>query len=429
MASEAPPPTKIRDLPRSAWVIFAGMFLIKFGNFLNVFLVLYLVDQGFSAFQAGVALGVVGIGAFVGNAVGGTVADSVGRRTTIAISMFGSSAFTLTVPWVEGLWVTTILVGMVGVFAQLYRPAAGALLVDVVPEHQRVMSFAVFRLAINVGMAVGPLVGGLLSQASYTYLFVGDAIGSFAFGLLALLMLPGGAPPRREPEAGSADAATTRRDGYRAVFTDRPFLLFLLSMVAATFVYGQSTATLPLHVKDEGLDNSVYGLLLGLNALLCVVCELPLTRRTEHRNPRRVIALGLVLLGLGMGLTGAAHGVILLALTVVLWTFAEMIYTPIANAYPAEFAPAHLRGRYQGADGIAHTLAGALGPAVGGFLYSYSTPVHWVTCAAVGILGAVLVLGAKPRKAEVVTRGTTAAAEATGPAKVTEATGATETHS
>jgi MFS family permease len=375
------------------------MFLNKFGNFLNVFLVLYLVDEGFSASEAGIALGVVGIGSFVGNAIGGTVADRVGRRAAIAVSMFGSGAATLAVPLVHGWWLTTGLVGLVGVFAQLYRPAAGALLVDVVPENQRVRAFAVFRLAINVGMAVGPLVGGLLSQTSYVYIFVGDALSSFAFGLLVLLMLPGDSPPQQE-EPTAEGTATLRKDGYRTVFTDRPFVLFLLSMVAATFVYSQSTATLPLHVRDEGLDNSVYGLLLGLNAVICVLFELPLTRRTERMDPRWVIAIGMVLLGVGMGLTGAAGGVVMIGLTVALWSLAEITYTPVANAYPGDFSPPHLRGRYQGADGIAHTLAGALGPAIGGFLYAYSAPVHWLTCAAVAVLGALLVLKAKPNKSE-----------------------------
>ncbi|MEU7552880.1 MFS transporter [Streptomyces sp. NPDC044571] len=401
MAGEDPLRRRLRDLPRSAWVIFSGMFLIKFGNFLNVFLVLFLVAQGFSAFQAGVALGFVGVGAFIGNAVGGTVADRFGRRTAIAVSMFGSSAATALVPLTDGLVATTALVGLVGVFAQLYRPAAGALLVDVVPEKQRVTAFAVLRLAINVGMAVGPLVGGLLSGASYTYVFLGDALFSFAFGALALATLPGGRPPVEAPAADGADAGakgTAGKGGYREVLTDRPYLLFLGSMVAATFVYGQSTATLPLHVTDAGFDNKVYGLLLGLNALLCVVIELPLTKHTERRNPRRVIAAGLALLGLGMALTGAVQAIWLLALTVVVWTVAETVYTPIANAYPAEFSPAHLRGRYQGAEGIAHTLGGALGPAVGGLLYGISAPLHWVVCAAVAGLGALLVLGADPGK-------------------------------
>lgn len=386
-----PAPARVRDLPGTAWVIFAGMFLNKFGNFLHVFLVLFLVAQGYSAAQAGLALGVAGLGAFLGNTLGGTAADRFGRRSAIALSMFGSAAATAALPFISGLTSTLILVGAVGVFAQLYRPAAGALLIDVVPEHQRITAFGALRLAVNVGMALGPLVGALLSNSSYTYAFLADAATSVAFGLLALLMLPKDTP---SPSPASTTAAP--RGGYRAVLTDRAYVYFLLAMFAATYVYQQSMVTLPLHVADAHLGNAFYGLLLGLNALLCVLLELPITRRIQKHRPTTVITLGLALLGIGMGLTGLADTQLALAGTVALWTLGEMIYTPSANAYPADFAPAHLRGRYQGAEGAAHTLGAGLGPVAGGFLYAASTTTHWIICAAIGLLGAALIRRAVP---------------------------------
>ncbi|WP_051951169.1 MDR family MFS transporter [Actinacidiphila yeochonensis] len=406
MADTVPMRSRLRAMPGSAWVLFGGMFLNKFGNFLNVFLVLFLVAKGYSTAEAGAALAVVGIGAFVGNIAGGVVADRFGRRTAIVISMAGASLATACVPFTGSLVATTALVGLVGVFAQLYRPAAGALLVDTVPEELRVTAFAVLRLAINVGMAVGPMVGAVLSAYSFTYVFYGDALTSLAFAVLALTALPGGRPPAAPdtsavPDTSPADAPASvpasERDGYRVVFADRPYLFFLASMTAATFVYSQATATLPLHIADAHLGTKVYGLMLGLNAVLCVLIELPLTRWTERLNPRRVIATGLLLLGAGMAATGLSSTVWLLTLTVVVWTVAETVYTPIANAYPAEFAPAHLRGRYQGAEGLAHTLGNTLGPAVGGLLYGLSTALHWTSCAAVAAAGALLVLAARAR--------------------------------
>ncbi|MDH6114799.1 MFS family permease [Kitasatospora sp. MAP12-15] len=384
--------TRLARLPGPAWIIFAGMFANKFGNFLSVFLVLYLTGQRYSAFQAGMAVGVAGLGGFVGNAVGGAVADGYGRRAAIVVSMAGSGLATLAVPLVHGIWATTALVAVVGVFAQLYRPAAGALLVDVVPEQQRVTAFAVLRLAINLGMAVGPLVGGLLSARSYPLLFVGDALTSFAFGALALL-LPAGTRPAK-PAPSTVPRAT---GGYRDVFRDGRYCLLLATMVAGTVVYGQSTVTLPLHVARHGFGNGFYGLLLGLNAAVCVLVELPLTRWTERRGPRRVIAVGMLLMGAGMAGTGLADSRALLILTVLLWTFGEIVYSPICSAYPAAFSPPHLRGRYQAADGLAHTLGQAVGPVLGGFLYARSAPLLWAVTAAIALLGALTVLPAVPR--------------------------------
>lgn len=380
---------RLRDLPRPAWVICIGMFISKFGNFLSVFLVLYLTEQGYSTFLAGLALGAVGLGSFFGNAIGGTVADRIGRRSAITTSMFGSALFTLVIPVLSNIYVIIGVAVLVGFFGQLYRPAGGAILVDSVPQHQRLTAFTLLRLAINVGMSVGPLVGGLLSQYSYTYLFVGNSITSALFGLLVLVMLPETKPTHEEHEKPPVDR------GYREVFSDRAMVLYLLSMFAATYVYVQTTATLPLHVRDAGLSNAFYGALLGLNALMCVLVELPLVRFMERRNPRRVIAFGLVLLSLGVGFTGLADSRILLAGTVVLWTLGEIVYTPMATTFPGMLAPDHLRGRYQGAEGIAITLAQTAGPALGGLLYAIRPGGHWTIAGAVGVVGILLILAAR----------------------------------
>ena len=375
-------------LPTPVRVLFVGTFINRFGNFLGPFLVLYLTSKGYSPGQAGLALGVVGLGNTAGNALGGTVADRLGRRATIVVSMAGSAACTLAVPLVGPLAGVIALVGLVGVFAQLYRPAAGALLLDVIPDDQRVTAFAVYRLAINLGMALGPAVAGLLSSRSFLYLFVGDAATSGVFGLLALTLLPETKP--------APDDGVEQGGGYGTVVRDRPYLLVLLAMGAAFFIYVQSTATLPLRVKDAGLSPSVYGLLLGLNALVVVLVELPLTAYTRRQPPRPVIATGLALLGLGFALTGLAHTVATLAVTVLVWTVAEMIYSPAVSAYTGRFAPPHLRGRYQGAYGMAQMAAGAVGPVVGGYLYMRNPTILWAICGGVGVLAALLILAVKP---------------------------------
>ena len=123
---------RVLQLPRATWVICAGMFLNKLGNFLNIFLILYLTSKGYSIFLAGVALGAVGLGSFIGNGVGGSIADRIGRRAAIAISMFGTAGFTLLMPVSPAIGSTIALAIIIGFFAQLYRPAGGAILVDTV---------------------------------------------------------------------------------------------------------------------------------------------------------------------------------------------------------------------------------------------------------------------------------------------------------
>lgn len=163
--------------------------------------------------------------------------------------MFGYAASVALVPFTVHIGLLIALVSVVGFFAQLYRPAAGAMLVDVLPADQRVLGFAVLRLAINVGMAIGPAAGGLVSQYSYTYIFLAEAVASATFGVLSLLALRETRPEITGVRDGSAErpaaaestpdggdrnrGGQVRRDGgYLAVVRDRPYLLFLAAMVA-----------------------------------------------------------------------------------------------------------------------------------------------------------------------------------------------------
>jgi MFS family permease len=393
-----PLPLRLRlvQLPRATWVICGGMFLNKLGNFLNVFLVLYLTHKGYSAFLAGTALGAIGLGSFFGNGVGGAVADRIGRRSTIVTSMFGTAAFTLLIPFCGNVYLIIGLAVVIGFFSQLYRPAGGAILVDTVEPEQRVTAFGLLRLAINLGMSIGAVIGGVLSGLDYNYLFIGNAVALALFGILAMALLPETKPVVEPAPPGTEPAPALK---YRQVFADRSLQLYLLAILAATYVYTQTTATLPLRVHDLHLSNSFYGVLLSINAVMCVLIELPLIKFTGHRNPGRVLAVGMVLLAAGVGLTGLASNQVALVLTVVVWTFAEMIYTPVATTYPGLLAPEHLRGRYQGAEGIAITLAQTIGPSLGGLLYSVSQSAHWISCGVVALVGAAVILFAEdPRK-------------------------------
>jgi MFS family permease len=391
--TEATLRANVRALPRAAWFLYAGTLLNRFGSFVLVFLALYLAKRGFAPADIGLAVGAYGAGSLGAALLGGSLADSLGRRRTIAVSMFGSAAVMLGLSQATALALILPLTALAGLAAELYRPASQALLADIVPEGQRMAAFGVYRFAINLGFAFGPATAGLLADRSFFLVFLGDALTSAAYGAIALLFLPEGTHVRVEDEQRGA--------GLRTILRDAPFLVFLFATFAIAFVYQQSSIGLPLHVHHVGLSNGTYGALLSVNGALIVLLELPLIAFTQHRPPVQTIALGQLLVGLGFGLVGIAHSVPALTATIVVWTLGEMIGAPPAGAYVASLAPAHMRGRYNGAWSLMWALGLVVGPTVGGVLFQHGESLLWIACLGLGV-GSALLLLVGPRSAEPV---------------------------
>jgi MFS family permease len=383
-------PAAFAALPRPVWFLLAGTLINRFGGFVAVFLVLYLSAQGHSPAAAGGAASLYGAGALASALLGGELADRLGRRQTIVLSMVGGAAAVLGLSQARDLPLILALSGTAGLFAELYRPASSALLADLIAPERRVTAFAVYRLAINLGMAAGPAVAGLMAKRSFLFVFVGDALTSVAFALIALVALP--------KTAVTAGVGSAERKLVPALRADPGFLVFLLASAIIGVVYFQSQSTLPLHVAGGGHSSATYGALMSLNGLLVLFIELPLSTITQRLPHAPAIAFGYALIGAGFALVGAATSTLALAATVTVWTVGEMVSQPLAAAHVANVAPPSLRGCYQGAFAFTSGLGLVLAPTLGTAILTLSSTLLWLGCGACGLIAALLTLrSARPR--------------------------------
>jgi MFS family permease len=369
-------------------VLFGGTFINRFGTFVMPFLAIYMTRQGFTPTQAGLAVSSYGAGHIFASMLGGHLADRIGRRHTIALSMFSSAAAMMALSQAKTLPFLLIFSFAAGLCAELYRPAANALLGDLVSPEQRMAAFGVYRFAINLGFAAGPATAGLLADRSFFYVFVGDAITSFLYGIVALVALPHGIRSTGKDEKP--------HEGLRVALADRAFVYFLAATLCLTWIEFQLHSTLPLHLSNIGYSPKTYGMLISLNGVLIVLFELALIAWTQRFPPRPLIALGYGLTGIGFAMTGIADNVPFLAFTVVVWTLGEMIYAPVSGAFVTDLAPERFRGRYMG---IWHSIYSAgmiLGPVMGTWIYERSPTALWITSLIVGAAAAGLAL-VKPR--------------------------------
>ena len=373
----------LRAFPREVWILYFGTFLNKFGTFVIPFLTLYLTRQGFTTREAAITLGAYGAGHLVASALGGYLADRLGRRKTIVLSMFAAAVTMLLLSQARSFWSLVAMTFAAGLAGELYRPASSALLADLVPAGQRVTAFAGYRLALNAGWAFGPAAAGFLAKYSYLVLFVGDAITSMLFGLVAWFALPHGQRAQIE-ESGWGEAA-------RVMVRDWGFQQMLLASVPIAFVFFQMSSTFGLHVTSLGISDATYGALLSLNGVLVVALELGIVSFTQRLPARPVMAIGYLLVGLGFTLNAFATGVPALAVAMTIFTLGEMTAMPVASAYFADLAPINMRGRYAGVNGFVWSLALVFGPSLGVLLYEASPKGLWFVCGGLGLLAAMIV--------------------------------------
>jgi len=145
----------LRSLPPTAWVLFGGTFVNRLGPFVMPFIVLYLTDpdRGFSVSQAGLALAMYGIGGVAAQFLGGWLADRIGRKNTIGFSMLGASVITLLLWQASGLLMIYALMLLLALVAEMHRPAASALIADLVPSNAINSSPDPLHLRVMVSLA------------------------------------------------------------------------------------------------------------------------------------------------------------------------------------------------------------------------------------------------------------------------------------
>lgn len=371
---------QLRSLPRAAWILFLGTFVNRFGSFVMPFLAIYLTRGGFSATQAGVAVSAYGGGHMCASMIGGYLADRIGRRHTIALSMLGSSVMMMALSQARTYPLILTFTFLVGLLGEFYRPAASALLGDLVEPEQRVVAFGMYRFAINLGFALGPATAGFLANRSFFYLFAGDAATSFVYGVVAISALPHG--------FRSAASAEKPAEAWRVAFSDRAFMLFLAASLCVTCVEFQLHSTVPLYITHLGYTPATYGMLMSINGIMIVTLELILISWTQGLARRPLISLGYALTAIGIALTGFVTAVPALAATVVIWTVGEMVFAPVTGAFVADLAPERYRGRYMGLWHSTWSAGMLLGPTLGTLIYAHNPLALWIGCLGMGVLAA-----------------------------------------
>jgi MFS family permease len=384
--------------PRQFWLLFWGTLINVLGvSMIWPFLTIYMSEKLLLPLTA--VAGLISLNSaatLVFSFIAGPVSDRLGRKGLMVGSLLASGLTYLMLSQAQTFAAFAALMLLRGATSPLYSVPADAMLADLVPEEQRPDAYALLRMSKNLGIAVGPAIGGFITATSYSISFSLAAVAQAAFGLLILFLahetLPKVAGKLPATASESRPIIRLNLGGYDRILRDRVFVAFTVGVLFTQICAALIWVLMAVYAKQNfALPESQFGLIATTNAVLVVVFQLAVTQMTKRFPAYRMLALGALIYAVGTGSVVLARGFWGFWLSMVIITLGELVLVPTADTHAANLAPAEMRGRYLSIYQLSWGAASGIGPVYGGVLNDiFGPPAIWLGGMLSGLLGASL---------------------------------------
>jgi len=316
----------------------------------------------------------------------GPLVDRFGRKGAMVLALAVSGAALAAMSRAATLPVWALLQALSGAANPLFSVGSNAMVADLVEPKRRPAAYALLRTSNNLGVAIGPSIGGFITSVSYSLAFyiAAGATALFALLVLSFLVETSRRGPREQQQAG-------QNQGYGPLLRDRPFLAFCSAYTLAAMAYSLMLVLLPVYAKENfSVPENRYGFIMATNAAMVVLLQYTVTRTTQRHHHLPVLAVGSLFYAVGVGSVGWGWSFPTFLASMVILTIGEMIMVPTSTALTANLAPADMRGRYMSVFGLTWGIGFGVGPVIGGFLNDTLAPVAiWYGGLAMGLAAAI----------------------------------------
>ena len=379
-----------RGFSREIWILTLITFINRAGTMVLPFLSKYLKeDLDFSYSEVKWIIVSFGCGSMIGSWLGGKLSDKIGFYRIMIFSLFVSGLMFF------GLQYITSFVGLcIGMFsimvvADMFRPAMFVSLGAYATPENRTRSLTLVRLAINLGFAAGPALGGLIIMNNgYQGLFWADG-GTCIVAIILFAILVKEKKKSKFTDKKDPDNVLTH-----SVFKDKPFWIFLASCMITGILFFQLFTTIPLYHKEQfNLTEFQTGLLLTLNGLMIFFLEMPIVRYIERKkiSKLRIINMGCLAMAISMFLMLVNFWAGILLIMMLFMTFGEMFAFPFSNSFAIGRAPNGHQGRYMAIFTMSFSMAHILSAEIGfGIIDNFGYQLNWLFMGILGLIGVSL---------------------------------------
>lgn len=333
-----------KGFSREIWILTLITFINRAGTMVLPFLSKYLKeDLHFSYGQVGWVMVAFGCGSMAGSWLGGKLSDRIGFYKIMVFSLFTSGVMFFGIQYITSFEGLCIGMFSIMVIADMFRPAMFVSLGAYAKPENRTRALTLVRLAVNLGFAAGPAMGGLIiMNIGYEGLFWADGTSCIVSILIFAMLV-------REKKKPVAKVIADVGIKVRSAMNDRIFWIFLFVSFVTAMVFFQIFSTLPLyHHEQFGLTEFQTGLLMTLNGLLIFFLEMPIVSYFERMKTDRlkIILWGTLMMAASYFLLLVDWWAGILIVSILFITFGEMFAFPFSNSFAMGRAPRGHEGRY-----------------------------------------------------------------------------------
>lgn len=322
--------------------------------------------------------------------LGGAIADKFGRKGVMVFSLLFCGVGWFFFQAAGTLPVFALLMAITGATTPLYRLAADSMISDLILPEKRLDAYSQLRMGNNIGVAVGPAIGGYLASVSYDIAFTVIGAGLATIGL-AVAFLASETKPQVET---LAEVQIDKSGGYARIIKDKTFMAIIIAFTFNRICTSILWLMLAAYAKQNfGLSERVYGYIPATNALMVIFLQMLVTRQVNRGKPVPAMALGALIYAVSIGSVAFANGFLGFWLCMVAATVGEMILVPTTTTYTSRLAPADMRARYMSIYTLSTGIGTGVGPWLGGFMEKiFNAQSMWYAAGAVGFAGFLIFL-------------------------------------
>ena len=375
-----------RGFTREIWILTFITFINRAGTMVLPFLSKYLKeDLHFSYSQVGWIMVFFGSGSIIGSWLGGKLSDKIGFYKIMIFSLFTTGVLLFCIQFITSFVGLCIGMFVLMIIADMFRPAMFVSIGAYAKPENRTRALTLVRLAINLGFAAGPALGGLIIMTiGYNGLFWIDG-GTCIIAILFFWI-----KVKEKKKTAYRDKAHPGEILTHSVFKDKPFWIFLFSCMVSGILFFQIFTTIPLYHKEQfNLTEFKTGLLLTLNGLIIFFMEMPLVSYVERNNISKVkvVALGCFFMAVSLFLMLIDTWAGILIIMMMFMTFGEMFAFPFSNSVALSRAPKGHEGRYMAIYTMSFSLAHIFSSKIGmEIIDNFGYQINWFFMGTLGLL-------------------------------------------